>query len=144
MESILKHRKRQEELAQREFMEARARLEDCLTGIDRMYQQIDQTRFGIADAERSRKREAIPLICTSEAFIEAQKIRIHLERKRARDLIRTLEEKEELLLQSLHERKVMEKLKDKRFEEYKERLARFEQKELDDLTNSRQAVGGRR
>ncbi len=83
------------------------------------------------------------MICDSEAFIEAQKFRIHAERIKARDLIRILEDKEDQLLQRLHERKIMEKLKDKRFEEYKERLARMEQKELDHLTNARHAIGGR-
>ena len=45
------------------------------------------------------------------------------------------------LLQRLHERKVMEKLKDRRFEEYQERIKKMEQKELDDLTNSRNGGG---
>ena len=55
LESVLKHRKRQEEVAQREFMEARMRLENCLTGIDRMYVQIDETRERIADSQSDRE-----------------------------------------------------------------------------------------
>ncbi len=51
LESILKHRKRQEEVAHREFVEARVRLEECLSGIDRMYERIDSTRVAISEAE---------------------------------------------------------------------------------------------
>ena len=144
LESILKHRKRQEELAQREFIEARTQLEECLSGIDRMYRKIDETRLLIAEAQTSRAPRAMDFVWTSELLIEAEKMRIHKERLLARDLIRVLEEKEERLLVCLHERKIMEKLKDRRLEEYKEWMARFEQKELDDLTNARVGLGSRR
>jgi flagellar protein FliJ len=141
MESVLKHRKRQEEVAQREYMECHAIVEDCLRGIETMYKSIDESRTSIAAAERSGRNLDLHFIRSTEAFIEGQKSRIHKERMKARELIRQLEEKEEVLLQRLHERKIMEKLKDRRFVEYKERIARIEQKELDDLTNARMAGG---
>lgn len=143
MESVLKHRKREEDVAHREHAEAQTVVEFCLRNIEAMYKSIDDARLSIATAERSGSGSDLHFIRSSEAFIEGQKQRIHSERLRARDLIRALEEKEEILLQRLHERKIMEKLKDRRLQEYRERIATFEQKELDDLANAR-SYGSRR
>jgi len=134
MESVLKHRKREEEMAHRDVVEAQNNLEACLQGIEKMYAQIDATREAISQSERSGD---LQWVLTSEVFIEAQKIRIHRERLHARELIRVLEEKQDVLLERLHDRKIIEKLKERRRIEYNERLARLEQKELDDLNSSR-------
>ena len=141
MESVLKYRKRQEEMAHLEFVEAQHRVTECLKGIDRMYKQIDTTRDDISKAVMSGTPEDLHYVRTSELFIDGQKFRIQQERLKARDLIKELELKEEELLQRLHDRKIMEKLKDRRLQEYMERMASLEQKELDDLTNSRIAGG---
>jgi flagellar protein FliJ len=137
MESVLKHRKRQEEVAHRDVIESQHILEACLQGIELMYRQIDEARLSISQAERSGVRTDMQWIVTSEAFIEAQKGRIHKERLHARELIRDLETKQEKLIEKLHERKIIEKLKERRQQEYRDRLARLEQKEVDDLNNSR-------
>jgi len=137
MESVLKHRKRQEEVAHREMIEAQHLLEICLQGIELMYQQVDDTRQTISESEKSGARVDLQWILTSEAFIEAQKLRIHKERLRARELIGAMEAKQEALVERLHERKIIEKLKERRHQEYRERLAKLEQKENDDLNNSR-------
>jgi flagellar FliJ protein len=141
MESVLKFRKRQEEMAHLEFVEAQHRVSECLRGIDQMYKQIDSAREDIAKAVFSGSPADLHYVRASETFIDGQKFRIQQARLRARDLIRELESKEEELLQRLHDRKIMEKLKDRRLQEYMEHLARLEQKELDDLTNSRRAGG---
>lgn len=136
MEAVLKHRKRQEELAQKELVEAQSNLEVCLHSIESMYRQIDETRASISRSEKIGDKSDVQWIVTSEAFIEAQKVRIHHERLHARELIRVLENKQEQLVERLHERKIIEKLKERREQEYKERMARLEQKEVDDLNNS--------
>lgn len=141
MESVLKHRKRQEELAMKEVADAQSNLDACLRAIENMYRQIDETRASISRNERSAQAD-VQWIVTSEAFIEAQKVRIHKERMHARELIRELETKQEQLVERLHERKIIEKLKERREQEYKERIARLEQKELDDMTNSRWQLKG--
>jgi flagellar FliJ protein len=141
LESVLKHRKRQEDVAHREFVEAQVVVEECFKRIDTMYRQIDATRTEIAVMVKVGKPSDLHFVRSSETFIEAQKIRIHKERMRARELIRMMEEKETILLQCLADRKTMDKLKEKRLEEYKARLALLEQKELDDLTNARWARG---
>jgi flagellar protein FliJ len=143
LETVLKHRKRQEEMAQREFMESQSVVEACLRGIEAMYQSIDDTRNLIAVHEKSGTYRDLQLIQSSQLFIEGQKRRVHAERLKARELIRDLEMKQEILIEKLHERKIMDKLKERRFEEYKVRIAMLEQKELDDLTSARMG-GGRR
>lgn len=137
MESVLKHRKRQEEVAHREAVEAQHNLDLCLQEIEKMYQQIDRTRASISESEKSGAHADLQWILTSEAYIEAQKMRIHQQRLHARELIRELEIKQEALMERLHDRKIIEKLKERRHQEYREKLARLEQKEVDDLNNSR-------
>lgn len=137
LESILKHRKREEEIAQKEFMEQQTIVETCLRHLEELYLQIDRTRELISASVKSGTPEDLHRIRSSEEFIEGQKIRIHNERKRARELIRELEERQEILLSRLHERKIMEKLKEKKFEEYKVLMAQMEMREMDDLVNVR-------
>jgi flagellar FliJ protein len=137
MESVLKHRKRQEEFAHRDVVEAQIQLEECLHGIENMYRQIDETRLSISRSEQTGSGNDLQWVLSFETFIDAQKVRIQKERLRARELIRDLENKQEVLLERLHDRKIIEKLKERRQQEYLERLARLEQKELDDLNNSR-------
>lgn len=143
LESILRHRRRQEEAAHRDFVEAQGRLDQCLKVIEAMYLQIDETRVKISEAERKPQVKSLEWVCAMETFIEGQKLRIDKERMKARELIRDVELKEEELLKRLNERKAMDKLKELRFEEYKANAARQEMKEQDDLTNARQARGKR-
>jgi flagellar FliJ protein len=137
LESILKHRKRLEEVAHREFIEARAILDQCLKGIEAMYGKIDQTRVLVSEAEKAGETRNAGWVVSLDSFIEGQKIRIEKERLRARELILNVELKEEELVKRLNDRKAMDKLKERRFEEYKEQLERLERSEMDDLTSVR-------
>src|SRR5580698_5196708 len=92
MESILRHRVRQEEVAQREFMEARQNLEICLQSIEAMYRKIDESRAAIAAHERSGQADDLKFVCMFEGFIEAEKLHIQKARLHARTLIAVLEE----------------------------------------------------
>ena len=130
-------------MAHREFVEARMRLDECLREIEAMYQSIDRTRVEISEAEKASQARSVDWVCTMESFVEGQKRRIEKERLRARDLIRVVEDKEDVLLKRMSDRKAMDKLKETRFDEYKEEAARQELKDLDDLTSARQMRGKR-
>lgn len=145
LESILKHRKRQEDIAQRDFLEAQAKVEECLRGIQSIYTSIDNTRISISAAEKSGTPNDLDFIRQADRFIEGQKVRVREERLKARELIRAMEDRQHELTERMHERKIMQNLKDKRLEEYQEEIKRIEQIELDDLVNSRWSYsGGRR
>ncbi len=143
LDTVLKHRGRLEDVAQREFAEAQAAVDECLTEIERMYQRMDEVREEIAGAERTGTADKMAEIREMESFLGGQKIRIERLRLKARELLVTAEHKHEALITAAREKKILVKLKDKKFTEYKAWLQRIEAKELDDQTMVRTARGKR-
>lgn len=140
LEPVLKHRQRLEEIAQREFANAQAEVDAILKRLEDMYTRLDEVRVEIAEAETRGQLNDVRIM---EAFISGHKIRIEDVRKEARRLLQAAEEKQEALILAAQEKKVLSKLKEKRFAEYKERLNRIEAKNQDDQTMMRQAWGKR-
>lgn len=134
LNTVLKHRKRLEDVAQREFSEAQGNVDQCLNEIEDMYSRIDEVRVEIAGAERVGTVESLTQIQGMQAFIDGQKIRIERLRLKARELLLVAEQKHEALIAAAREKKILVKLKEKRFAEYRSWLQRMEAKELDDLT----------
>lgn len=139
LNTVLKHRQRVEEIAQREFVEAQTAVDECLNAIEAMYQRMDEVREEISAAQRKGDAHHLQQILEMEKFLDGQKIRVERMRLKARELLVIAEEKHEALIEAAREKKILAKLKEKRFAEYKERLSRIEYKEMDDLTNMRTA-----
>ena len=141
LESVLKHRKRLEEIAQREFAEAQASVDAMLRRIEDMYRRLDEVREEILAAQKSGSAAKLHEIREMETFMGGQKIRIEALRQEARQLLQIAEEKQELLIAAARDRKMMVKLKEKKQTEYRDWLKTVEQKELDDMTMVRQSWG---
>lgn len=139
LETVLKHRRRLEDVAQREYAEAQAAVDACLAELESLYRRSDEVRIEIAAQETSGSPGSLELVREMEHFLGGQKIRIERLRMKARELLMVAETKHEALILASQERKVLAKLKDRRFNEYRERLNRMEAKELDDLTMVRVA-----
>lgn len=139
LNTVLKHRQRLEDVAQREYAEAQAAVDECLRAIEAMYQRNDEVRDDIAAAQKKGSAESVHQIRDMETFLGGQKIRIEHMRLKARELLVIAEIKQEALIEAAKEKKVLVKLKEKRFAEYKEWLARMETKEMDDMTSMRSA-----
>jgi flagellar FliJ protein len=138
LNAVLKHRKRLEEVAQKEYAEARQAVEDCLRAIEAMYQRMDEVRAEISDAEKQGSREKMQEILQMDNFLHGQKIRIETLRLHARQLLATAEEKQEALVLAAQEKKVLVKLKEKRLKEYHQWLREIETKNLDEQNMMRQ------
>ena len=143
LETVLKHRQRLEDEAQREFAEAQAAVEACLREVEAMYQRLDETREEVKAALQSGAAGAIDTVRGLEGFITGHKIRIELKRLEARALLTIAEDKQERLIEAARERKILVKLKEKRLAEFRLRLARMEAKEQDDITMVRHGRGRR-
>jgi flagellar FliJ protein len=141
LESVLKHRKRLEEIAQREFAEAQASVDALLRKIEAMYARLDEVREEILGAQKAGSAAKLEEIREMEHFMAGQKIRIETLRQEARVLLQIAEEKQELLIAAARDKKMLVKLKEKKKLEYQEWLKTVEQKELDDMTMVRQAWG---
>ncbi|MGZ3721477.1 MAG: flagellar export protein FliJ [Bdellovibrionales bacterium] len=140
LEAVLKHRKRLEDEAQREFAIAQNAVDAILRKLEDMYTRMDEVREEIAAAQRHANLNEVR---DMETFIGGHKIRIEAVRLEARELLRVAEEKQEALILAAQEKKVLVKLKEKRLVEYKDWLNRIEAKNADDQTQMRQAWGKR-
>lgn len=143
LETVLKHRKRLEDAAQREYAEAQQAVNDVLAAIEQMYVRMDEVREEIAAAQKVGTREKVAEVVACEQFLNGLKIHIEARRLEARQLMVVAEEKQELLIAAARDKKILMKLKERRQNEYRERLRRIEAKELDDITMVRQAWGKR-
>lgn len=141
LEAVLKHRKRLEDVAQKEFVEAQRALDQCLEKIEAMYRRHDEVRIEILDAQRDGSSQKLNEVRDMEAFLGGHKIRIQAERMQARALMQVVEEKQEALIEAAKEKKILVKLKEKKFAEYKQRMAELEAKAQDDMTTTRIAWG---
>jgi flagellar FliJ protein len=139
LESVLKHRTRLEEIAQREFAEAQRRVDECLRQIDVMYKRLDEVREDILLAQGKGSAEKIEEVREMETFIDGQKLRIERMRLQARELLQIAEEKQEALILAAQEKKILQRLKERRQLEHRQHMNVIEAKELDDLTMVRQA-----
>ncbi len=138
-ETLRKVRKIEEDEAQRIFFEAQARLNECLAKIQQMYTSIDEARLTISRLQFSQEQNKLSSIRTNEEFIKGQEVRIKLERQKARELMREVEIKQEALIGKAKDRKVIDRLKEKRFEVFKKEIKVQEQKETDEMVTLRAA-----
>lgn len=143
LESVLKHRKRQEDVAQREFMQAQADVDLVLGRLEKMYQRLDEVRAEISSKETAGGSAAIANICELELFLRGHKVRIETVRLEARELLAVVETKQEALIHAATEKKVLVKLREKRLSEYRQWLERMEAKIQDDQAMMARAWGKR-
>ena len=143
LESVLKHRKRLEDVAQREFVQAQADVDAALGRLEKMYQRLDEVRIEISGKETSGGREAIANICELELFLRGHKVRIESVRLEARELLAIAETKQEALIHAATEKKVLVKLREKRLAEHRLVLERMEAKIQDDQAMMARAWGKR-
>jgi len=139
LETVLKHRKRLEELAQREFAEAQLAVNKCLQMIEEMYRRSDEVRESIAKTQLEGTASGVEEIRSMELFLQGHRKRIEEMRLRARELMNVAEEKQERLIAAAQDRKLLDKLKEKKRLAYNEWLKQMESKNLDDLTMVRTA-----
>lgn len=137
LENVLKHRQRCEEVAQREYAEAQFAVDECLRKLEAMYQRMDEVRVEIHSLQKQGTNQALVQINEMEHFLKGQLIRIEAQREQARQLLMVAEQKQEALVLAAQESKILEKLKDKKMSQHRERLKVLEAKQLDDLTMTR-------
>ena len=143
LDSVLKYRKRLEDVAQRAFVDAQKAVDEVLQRLEGMYARLDEVREEILRTQQSGSKGNLELVREMELFVSGQKIRIASTRQEARDLLQKAEEQQELLIAAAREKKILVKLKEKRLTEYKTWLDHIEAKNQDDQTMMRQGWGKR-
>jgi flagellar FliJ protein len=144
-EKLLEHRRQEEEVARRDFMESFGRLENEKNLQKKMYAEWDQTQAEIFTAQTNPQGAAIDRIVQLNQFLDGQKIRIGRQREVIINYTTIVEQKNELLVAAAKETKILEKLKEKKLMEFKRLQKKIETKQTDELvvTRFKSAGGGK-
>lgn len=136
LEKLAWHRKNLENLARREWIAAQREVDDALDELNALYRQVDESRERAAALSRQGGPHAVAL-AQIDSFIGGQKIRIERLRLKIRELQAEAERRHENLVEAAKERKTLEKLKEKRLEEFRTKMKKHELKVMDELVVTR-------
>lgn len=136
LQNVMKHRKVLEDLAQRDYQEANAKLNEEEQKLAKLYEAVDlarqfsfktQVQGGSAGSALSQVHE----------FLKGQDIRIEQQKKAIDQQRKIVEDFQEILRQRAVEYKIIEKYKDRKLEEFKVEKNKKEQKVADDIVSTR-------
>jgi flagellar FliJ protein len=136
LEKVLDHRKTQEELAQRDFMVAQRAHDFALKEKSNMERNIVRARKSSFELQKKGGNEAHHLQSLEE-FIVGETKRIRLKEVEIRKLHEILEAKRLIMIERGREFKVLEKLKSKKYAEFKKEKRQKEIKQIDDSVTMR-------
>jgi flagellar FliJ protein len=134
LQKVLEHRQRIENEAKRAYFEAVAKTQEAKDQLTSMYQAIDASRIRAHQIQsQGGGSSTIMTLQDTDLFIRGQQVRIEGQRKVIRELKQVEEREQEALVAAAKERQALEKLRDKKILEFKERVDRQEALEVDDL-----------
>jgi flagellar FliJ protein len=139
LEVLLEHRRRTENEARRQYMEAQAKVDQAVAQLNEYYAQVDRTREDNLNLQRQGGAKSSSLVA-NENFITGQKVRIETQRMKIRELKMAAEELQLALVEAAKETKTLEKLKERQQEEYKKARRKRDMKETDELVVLRHKV----
>ncbi|NQZ02830.1 MAG: flagellar export protein FliJ [Bdellovibrionales bacterium] len=133
LESVLNVRQRKEDLAQADYLKAKAQVDQCLMAIKQMYDDISKTREMVHQSQKTRAVGQISSMQVGHDFIKGSMIKIDRKREEARELMRIAEDKLEILKSAMVERKAIEKLKEKQKAEFQKARKKKEREFFGDI-----------
>ena len=135
-EKLLDHRKTVEEVAHRDYLLAQTQVDAAEKVLRGMYDDIakSRTRIGKLEVEGGKAGPALGLL---HDFIDGQKIRIERQRAKIRELLAEAERKHEILVEAAREHKTLQKLKEKRKQEFRKAVKKRELKAVDEIVTTR-------
>ncbi|UOF00864.1 flagellar export protein FliJ [Bdellovibrio reynosensis] len=131
LQKVLEHRKIKENLAQKDFQEAMTLMNQETDKLDQMEQQKTNAheQAGLLSQQGGAQGPALSQI---HEFLKGQEIRIHRQKQKIQEIEKLVEAKREILRQAAQEYKIMDKMRENKFQEYRlERLAQ-DQKDMDE------------
>ncbi len=135
-EKLLTFRKMTEDRSRKDFLLARAAVDEAESSLKKMYDDVTTTHQRIGKLQQTSGRNA-PALTMADEFIVGQKVRIQRQREKIRELLAVAEEKRAILVEASREKKTIEKLKEKRSEEFRRVQKKREMREIDDLVTMR-------
>ncbi len=131
LQSVVKHRKIIEDLAQKDFMEAQAELNTEIEKLEKMQVDLHESHQRVGQLQKAGGHQG-PALSQIHEFKKGQDVRIAKQQHKIQEFEKIVEEKREILRQAALDYKIIEKLKEKKFEEYKFERNTEEQNEADE------------
>lgn len=135
-EKLLHHRRQLEDIARRNWLEAQAKVDAANGKMRNLFDEIEQARFRAGTLARGGGAHG-PALAQIDEFINGQKVRIEAQRAEIRKLLADAESMHEIVVEAAKERKILEKLRERKHEDFKSRLKKQEIKEIDELVVTR-------
>lgn len=139
LQKVLEHRKIQENLAQKVFQEAVAVHLQEFEKLQKMQNQITEAHALAGSRVQQGGNTGAALVQIHE-FLKGQKVLIQNQEFRVQEAVKLVESKREILRQAALDYKIMERMREKKFEEYKSERLATEQKENDEQSILRYKV----
>lgn len=133
LEKVLKHREIQVGLAQKDFGEAQNFLREETIILQNM---IDTKNSSLEQRSRlvQQSQDWTVQVEQINLFLIGQDLRIKKQNQRLTEIEKLVESKREILRQAMTEVKILEKLREKKHEEFVKAETRQEQSDIDELT----------
>jgi flagellar FliJ protein len=141
LEKILQHRKNIENLARKDYFTALADLNDEKKKLEDYYSSIDNARENAYSVQSKGGVQASEVLCQINDFIKGTDLIIERQKFKVRESQKIVENKQELLQEASIEYKMMERLREKKKEEYRLDKKKLEEKNLNELNTLRYKVG---
>lgn len=130
--AVLKHRKVSESLAQAAYQSGLAYLHELEAELEEMLMAISRAQVERAERVDSGKARGPELLAIHD-FLTGQDLRIHRQRKQIDECRAEVEKLQDILRQKAIDVKIVEKVREKKLQEFKDEVKKRETKILDDL-----------
>lgn len=136
LEKVLTHRRRLEDEARRDWMLAQAKTQEAIRRLEALYLELDEARSRQIQTRQGSSilGQAAATLQAMDQFLDGQRVRIERQRVQVRELKSEEERFQDVLAQRAQERRALEKLRERRLQEFIARIERAERLEVEDLS----------
>lgn len=131
LQKVLEHRKIKENLAQKDFQEVVTLLNEEQARLEAMTGQVQNAHQQAGSLSQMGGAQG-PALSQIHEFLKGQEVRIQRQRQKVQEIEKLVESKREILRQAALEYKIMEKMRENKFEEYRAERLSNDQKEMDE------------
>lgn len=133
LQKVMDHRKVKESLAQKDFQDVVGILNEEQARLDKMNEEVQEARARMGMLSQAGGAQG-PALSQIHEFLTGQKLRIAHQVAKVQQVEKLVEAKREILRQAALDYKIMEKMRENKFEAYKAERTIQDQKEMDENT----------
>jgi flagellar FliJ protein len=137
LEKVLRHRQILEDLSQTDYQEALAALNARQSELDEMIRKVSESRIAAENLEVQSGLGTVERVKQIHDFIKLQDIRIARKQIQIMEAKNLVEARQEILRQKAMDKKIIERLKEKKKLDHLNAERKNEQKETDEMVSMR-------